>query len=295
MSMELAVVAPAPMSIETLSERLATSSLIPSSLQGRPGDVMVIVLTGQELGLSPMQSIRSINVIDGKPVLDAALIVALVKRSSACEEFRLVESTNERATYETRRRGESKATPMTYTIADAKAAGLTNKQNWIKHPAAMLRARCSSALGRAVYPDVVLNIYDQDEGEEMRRRAPFREPDAIDVAEEVAQVAAHRVVDFPIDEAAPPEPTPEEDAAAAAKAEVAEDIATLRAVLHVAWPDEPGNTNGKASRRKWCDEHGCSKGNGPLTAFAAKPRAERLALIEVARESIPKSDDNVTF
>jgi hypothetical protein len=292
--MELAVVAPAPMSIETLSERLATSSLIPSSLQGRPSDVMVIVLTGQELGLSPMQSIRSINVIDGKPVLDAALIVALVKRSSACEEFRLVESTNERATYETRRRGESASTRMTYSLADAKAAGLSSKQNWQKHPAAMLRARCSAALGRAVYPDVVLNIYDQDEGEEIqRRRAPVREPDAIDVAEEA--ITAPRVVDFPIDDAALPEPTPEEDAAATAKAEVAEDIATLRAVLHVAWPDEPGNTNGKTSRKKWCDEHGCSKGNGPLVAFAAKPRAERLAIIETARESIPQSDDTVKF
>lgn len=294
MSTALATI-PAGKSMLEIAETLAASTIIPSALQGQPGNVFVIILTGQELGLSPMQAIRSINVIDGKPVLDAALIVGLIKASKACLEFRLVESTNERATYTTLREGDAKHTTVTYTIADAKAAGLASKQNWQKHPAAMLRARCSSALGRAVYPDVVLNIYDQDEGEEMRRRAPVREPDAIDVAEEVAQVAAPRVVDFPIDEAAPPEPTPEEDAAATAKAEVAEDIATLRAVLHVAWPDEPGNTNGKASRRKWCDEHGCSKGNGPLTAFAAKPRPERLALIEVARESIPKSDDNVTF
>src|SRR5690606_27529948 len=41
--------------------------------------------------------------------------------------------------------------------------GLTGRSNWKAHPAAMLRARASAALARAVYPDVAMGIYDPDE------------------------------------------------------------------------------------------------------------------------------------
>ena len=36
------------------------------------------------------------------------------------------------------------------------------------YPAAMLRARCSAALLRAVYPDLALGVYEQDEAEEFK-------------------------------------------------------------------------------------------------------------------------------
>ena len=158
------------------SKLVASSALLPQSLRGRPEDVFVIVVSGHELGLSPMQAIRSISVIQGKPVLDAALMVALVKRQrDVCEYFTMVESTPQRATYETKRAGEPAPTRMTFTIEEAKAAGLANKDNWQKHTAAMLRARASSALARAVYPDLVLGVYETDEGEEMQRgAAPVR-------------------------------------------------------------------------------------------------------------------------
>src|SRR5690606_14566168 len=81
----------------------------------------------------------------------------------ACKYFRLVESTDERATYETLREGEPEPTRITWTIQQAAKAGLTGRQNWKAHPAAMLRARASAALARAVYPDVAMGIYDPDE------------------------------------------------------------------------------------------------------------------------------------
>jgi hypothetical protein len=51
---------------------------------------------------------------------------------------------------------------MSFTTADAQRAGL-NGDNWRKYPAAMLRARCLSAICRAVFPDLCLGLYDPDE------------------------------------------------------------------------------------------------------------------------------------
>ena len=111
--------------------------------------------------------------------MSADLMVALVlKHRDVCEYFRLVESTPERATYETLRDGSDKPSILTYTIEDAKRANLLNNPTWKSHPAAMLRARCGTALARATYPDLVLGVYDEYEGEEIRGdiRGAVQEP-----------------------------------------------------------------------------------------------------------------------
>lgn len=148
-----------------LSKELAASQLLPQALKQKPADVLAIVLTGRELGLEPMQAIRSIHIINGKPSMSADLMGALVKKSPACEFLVLVESTGLIATYKTKRRGEPGETVMSFTIAQAKAAGCEGKDNWTKYPDAMLRARALAAICRAVYPDVCLGIYDSDSGE----------------------------------------------------------------------------------------------------------------------------------
>jgi hypothetical protein len=157
---------------ERRAEVLAKSALLPDALRGKPSDVLVVMITGHELGLKPMQALRGIHVIKGKPSLSADLMVALCKRSEACKYFRLVSSTPKACTYETLRINEPEPTPMTWTIEMAQAANLTGSDNWKRHPDAMLRARCASALARAVYPDVVGGLYDEDEGREIEGHAP---------------------------------------------------------------------------------------------------------------------------
>ena len=131
-----------------------------------PEAVMTVVIMGAEIGLTMMQAITSIYVFSGRPTIAAKALVALVKRSPACKSFRLVETSDERATYATERVGEEGVTKLTYTISQAKQAGLVNKDNWKHHPAEMLRARASAALCHAVYPDVTLGIYAREEIED---------------------------------------------------------------------------------------------------------------------------------
>lgn len=152
---------------EAIAAKLSRSSLLPSAVRGKPADLAVIMVTGQELGLSPMQALRGLHVVEGRPVLAAELIVGLVKRHPACRYFRLVRSDDEVAIYETLREGEPEPTRLAWTIQQAQKAGLGGRANWKNHPAAMLRARCSAALARAVYPDVAMGIYDPDEARDI--------------------------------------------------------------------------------------------------------------------------------
>ncbi len=145
----------------TLSGFLFKSGLLPRGIT-KPEAALAVMISGRELGLTAMQSLRAIHIIEGKISLSADLMVACVKRSPNCRYFRLVESSDRIATYETERAGEG-VTRMSFTIEMAREAGVTNKDNWRKYPAAMLRARCAASLARAVYPDLLMGFYDPDE------------------------------------------------------------------------------------------------------------------------------------
>lgn len=156
---------------------LAGSELIPKALQRRPSDVLVVLLKGQDLGLTPMQSISGINVIDGKAEVGALMMVSMIRKSGLCEYWRLVHSDDKRAVYETQRRGDPSPTTFEYTIEEAREAGLLDKgkdewarkkQPWNTQRRTMLRRRCQSHLAREVYPDIVAGLYDHDELQEVR-------------------------------------------------------------------------------------------------------------------------------
>ncbi len=174
----------------TLARTLADSSLIPDALKGKPSDVFVILVSGHELGLSPMQALRGLAVIKGRPCLSADLMVALCNRQpEICKFFRFVQGDDKSATYETHRVGHPQPIQMTFTIDQAKAAGLVSKDIWRAYPAAMLRARAASALARAVYPDLLLGVSETDEADEIRGQpAPLRSVGAVGEVGEVAAV-----------------------------------------------------------------------------------------------------------
>ena len=129
--------------------------------------VFAVMLAGSELGLGPMQSLRCIQIVKGKISYTADFTVALCTRDPRCKYFKLVEGTDKFATYEALREGHPEPTRLTYTLAQATRAGLTNSATWKNHPEAMLRARCSSALARLLFPDLAAGIYTPEEAEEI--------------------------------------------------------------------------------------------------------------------------------
>ncbi len=221
-----------------LCDRLAASAIVPESLRGKPNDLLVILLTGRDLGLSVAESMRAIYVVKGRPSLASAFKVARAKQHPGCQYFRLVESTPERATWETKRTGDPGPTRLTWTISQAKAAGLTGKGTWAAFPEAMLRWRAASALVDAVFPDAAFGLLpSKEEVEDMapesplpRDVTPLRAPEAQD-ATPLRAPEAQPVEDAEFTEAtgAAPEPEPTVNPIAKARGWIAQ--ATTQAEL----------------------------------------------------------------
>lgn len=162
-----------------IAERLAKSSLLPEALRGKVPDVLMQIMAGQELGLYSMASLRSFNIINGKPVMGADAMVAVILGSGKAEYFRRVgDGSATSVTYATKRRGEQERT-CTWTIEMAKTAALHQKDNWRTYPRAMLASRAKSELARDVYPDVLAGCYTPDEISDRTPSAPV-EADIVD-------------------------------------------------------------------------------------------------------------------
>ncbi|NVO08257.1 MAG: hypothetical protein HXX19_20995, partial [Rhodoferax sp.] len=52
-----------------MSDRLADSSMVPKDYVGKPGNCLVAIQWGMEIGLKPLQAMQNIAVINGRPSL----------------------------------------------------------------------------------------------------------------------------------------------------------------------------------------------------------------------------------
>jgi hypothetical protein len=145
-----------------LAKTLVESGLLPQTIK-TPAAAFAIVQKGRELGLPPMQSLSGIAVISGKPVCSSELMASLIYRDHGDNALAVVESTSDVCTIEYGRRGASQRGRYTFTIDDARRAGVAGGATWQKYPAAMLRARCISAVARMAFPDSIAGMYMPDE------------------------------------------------------------------------------------------------------------------------------------
>lgn len=142
--------------VHQIAVSLAGTSFVPRSMQGRPDEVAGAILAGRELGLSPMASLRAIDVIDGTPALRALALRALVQ--SEGHQVWVEESTETRAMVCGRRKGEAQVQRSVWTMERARKAGLAGKKNWTTMPTAMLVARATAEVCRLVGSDKILAV-----------------------------------------------------------------------------------------------------------------------------------------
>jgi len=143
-----------------LAEDIAATEFVPAALRGNKHKVLAAVLTGRELGLGPMQSLASIDVIDGKASLNAKTMLALIRQKG--HQVRTVEAGNQRYTLKARR-SEDRDDPeawetFTYTAEEARQAGLIGKKNWERYRQDMLLARATTRMARMLFPDVIMGL-----------------------------------------------------------------------------------------------------------------------------------------
>lgn len=136
------------------ADMLANSSIVPKDFMGKPGNVLVAMQWGMELGLKPMQAMQNIAVINGRPSIWGDALLALVLASPVCEYIEEWED-NGTAYCKVKRRGKPEDI-QTFSEEDAKKAGLIGKQGpWAQYPKRMKKMRARSFALRDNFADVL--------------------------------------------------------------------------------------------------------------------------------------------
>jgi hypothetical protein len=141
------------------AKMLMRSGLLPKSITS-PEAALFIILTGRDLGLSPVQSLRSINVIQGKIEVAADAQLGLFHRAGGKSHWRTL--TNEVAVLELHAPWLTEPHAESFTLEDARRAGLGG-DNWRKYPKAMLRSRAITAGLKSVGFDPTAGMYAEGE------------------------------------------------------------------------------------------------------------------------------------
>ena len=138
----------------TFAGYLADSDMVPKDFKGKPGNCLIAMQWGSELGLKPLQALQNLAVINGRPALWGDAVIALVRSSPTCE-YVIETQTDQAATCKVKRRGEPEQERM-FSMADAQAAGLKGKQGpWTQYPKRMMQMRARAFALRDVFPDVL--------------------------------------------------------------------------------------------------------------------------------------------
>jgi len=156
-----------------LAAQMAGSSLLPESLRNKPADVFMVFQMGAELGLSMIQSVKSIHVIKGTPALSAESMGALVLASGLCED-QTVWITGEGKTLtahvKVKRKGMNSPQESSFSMAEAVTAGVASNPNYAKYPGDMLTARAKARAYRILFPDVVKGMSAVEEAQDFAPR-----------------------------------------------------------------------------------------------------------------------------
>ena len=142
----------------TFANSLADSQMVPKDFMGKPGNCLVAIQWGMELGLKPLQCMQNIAVINGRPSLWGDAVMALVLASPHCKDvIETYEGTgdNYAAVCVAKRHGRADKTGR-FSLVDAKAAGLLGKSGpWTQYRDRMMKMRARAFALRDQFADVL--------------------------------------------------------------------------------------------------------------------------------------------
>ena len=123
-------------------------------------EALSVMLLCQAENLHPMIALRDYHVIQGRPALKADAMLARFQAAGGSVTWK--EYTDEKVTG-LFSHPQGGTLELSWTLAQAQAIGIANKDNWSKYPRAMLRARTISEGIRAVFPGCVVGVYTPEE------------------------------------------------------------------------------------------------------------------------------------
>jgi len=153
---------------------LTASGMAPRGLE-KPEACLVAMQLGAELGFGPMMSIQNIAVINGRPTVWGDVMLGLCRSSGIFDEEAFSEvmfgdenSADWAGICQVRRLPDAKAITRSFSVRDAKRAGLWDKKGpWQQYPQRMLQMRARSWALRDAFPDVLKGVYSAEEARDI--------------------------------------------------------------------------------------------------------------------------------
>jgi 5'-3' exonuclease len=134
-----------------------------------PAQIFSVMMRAKELGIGVTTALSGFFLIEGKPVASADLIRALAERDPNFEYLMPVEMSATRCTWEGKHKRQPRPVPFTYTVEEARQAGLVTAGNygkggnWVKRPQDMLNKTAASKLARILWPAATIGLYCPEE------------------------------------------------------------------------------------------------------------------------------------
>ena len=147
---------------------VSNSSFCPKDMRGKPGDVLIACQMGSEIGLSPMQAMQNIAVINGRPCIWGDAALAVVQGFHAYEYHKewhegFIVDGSRKAICLVKRAGQDEYRKE-FSIDDAKKAGLWGKVGpWSQYPDRMLQMRARAFAIRDKFADALRGINVREE------------------------------------------------------------------------------------------------------------------------------------
>lgn len=152
------------------AKMVAASEFAPKDFKHKPESCLLAIQHGSEVGLSPMQSLQSIAVINGRPTIWGDAALALVQSSPVCEyvrEYFEGEGKTLTAVCEAKRRGYPAPTVVRFSVADAEKAGLLGKSGpWSQYRDRMLQLRARGFALRNAFADALRGLITAEEAQD---------------------------------------------------------------------------------------------------------------------------------
>ena len=158
--------------LNTLEDALIfAKAVIDSGMAPRGMDtqqkILIAIQMGAEIGLSPMAALQNIAVINGRPTVWGDAVPAVC--SSLVEDYKdemfgSMGSDDWGCRVTLKRKGRAEPISRSFTIADAKKAGLWGKQGpWAQYPNRMLLMRARTFAYRDACPDAMRGLLTAEE------------------------------------------------------------------------------------------------------------------------------------
>ena len=190
--------------IQTMAVAIAKSGLFGMK---SPEQAMALMLIAQAEGMHPAIAARDYHVIQGRPALKADAMLARFQAAGGRVEWLRYDDKEVTGKFSHPQGGTA---TITWTIDQARAAGLASKDVWRQYPRQMLRSRVVSEGVKTIYPGVAVGVYTPEEIQDFDVKPP-----TVEAKVEAVTTSTPVTVEAVEVSATPPTPTKSEAVAEA--------------------------------------------------------------------------------